>query len=248
MHSFARPTIFGLSLFIAATGFSQTTLSADDYQSIGLISTLSENIGTVSSAIGEYYLGGADAGLFNQGATGLASNAVLYAPARKRRNVNLDWTDNSTESQWLTVSNDGDTRVDSLVDDSHSFTVSLNFDLTGYQDVGFNINMSFDDNIQVKLNDTWLKLTGSNSNRWATFSEAFSLTSESSNYSAINQGGLNTLTFVITNNSTIDTSATGFRVEFDGLVGSPVPEPATSAALLGAGVLGLVTWRRRRRH
>lgn len=230
--------------FLATSCFAQIPLTQADYQSIGLVATHEDNIGTIVTDTGKYVLTG-----YSPRYAPLAGQTTrLFAPAAEAT-FNSSWVNNTTASSWLTISRDGDGTIDRLPDyDDATFTVTLNFDLTGYQDIGFNINMAFDDTVAVTLNGTLLALTGGTANRYQSLGLAYELTEGSANSAALNQGGLNTLTFVVTNSSARTTSATGFRVEFDGLMASPIPEPSTYALLLGAGVLGMVAWRRRNRQ
>jgi hypothetical protein len=243
-----------LALAVSATGIqAQTSLSAADYQSIGLVNTLSSNIGnsgllsSSASTTGQYYL----TGYSSLYAPTVGTSSVLYAPTAEAT-FNTPWQDNSAGNySWYTLSRDGNTGVDRLPDPgdtSANFTVTLNFDLSGYQNVGFRMNMAFDDNIAVYLNGTLLALTGANSNRYQSLGLAYAVDTGTTNNSYLNQGGDNTLTFVVTNLSSASTSATGFLVQFDGLTGDTVvPEPSTYGLLLGAGALGVIAWRRRKK-
>ncbi|HLP07227.1 MAG TPA: PEP-CTERM sorting domain-containing protein [Opitutaceae bacterium] len=238
----------------ATVAHAQVALSAADYLSIGLVNTLSDNIGNSgllssgASTVGKYYL----TGYSSLYAPTVGTSSTLYTPMAEA-SFNGAWANNTSTSQWYTLSRDGNTDIDRLPDPSDTsanFTVTLNFDLSGYSDAGFNINMAFDDSIAVYLNGNLLGLTGNNSNRYQSLGLAYAVTEGTTNNSFLNQGGENTLTFVITNLSSAPVdSATGFLVQFDGLAGNTVvPEPSTYGLILGAGALGVITWRRRKQR
>ncbi len=238
-----------LTAGVSATIAQAQQLGASEYQSIGLVNTLAGNIGnngllsSSATETGKYYL----AGYSSLYAPTVGTSSALYAPTSEA-SFNGAWTDNSATSTWYTLSRDGDLAVDRLPEIG-TFTTTLSFDLTGYQNVGFNIDMSFDDSIAVYLNGNLLTLTGDNAGRYSSLGLAYAITEGTTNNSYLNQGGVNTFRFEVTNSSGKDTSATGFRVEFSDLVGdaSPVPEPSTYGLLLGAGALGVMAWRRRKR-
>lgn len=229
------------------------TLSADDYTAIGLVSTLGggekeTTIGNSGALVtdsteiltGKYYLTASTYG----------SASTLYAPAAEVSKVNTGWIDNNLNGytySWLTISTDSDSTVDRLTEQNastasgyNSFTVELTFDLTDYENIYFNVNLTYDDLISVYLNDT-LVYTGT-SGAYASFSKAFTV---DSTYSTLLTATTNTFTFVVTNSSGKTTSATGFAVSFTDL--AEVPEPATYGMLFGIGAFSLVLWQRRRR-
>ncbi len=147
------------------------------------------------------------------------------------------WLENTATSSWLTpTQNQGDS-LDPSTDGV--YTWSTTFDLTGFDasTATFSAQFAADNSAIAYLNGTQI----GTANGFASWS-AFSATS--SNFVA----GVNTLTFVLTNQAQGSGNPTGLRVEFlssDVTAVATVPEPSEYALMIaGLGLMGLIARRK----
>jgi len=144
------------------------------------------------------------------------------------------WIANDSTSKWITPTASQGASFDPW--SSGTYTYTLTFDLTGYNAASamFSGRVAADNSVQVKLNNSLIgSATGFTD--WTGFGA-------SSGFVA----GVNTLDFVVSNWAQNGGNPTGLRVEFGASSVAAVPEPATTAMLLGGLVMVGALARRRK--
>ncbi|WP_036307749.1 PEP-CTERM sorting domain-containing protein [Methylophilus sp. 5] len=145
-----------------------------------------------------------------------------------------NWLANTATSSWLTPTASQGETLDPSVDGLYTWTTT--FDLTGYDaaSASFNAQFAADNSAIVYLNGNQIG-TSSGFSSWSTFSAT------AGNFVA----GVNTLSFVVTNQAQDFGNPTGLRVEFLTSNVATVPEADTYALMLaGFGLMGLVARRK----
>lgn len=183
------------------------------------------------------------AGLVNTG-TGASgtqdTNYVLngttngYVTANGSFPLNGPWLANTSTSKWISPSANQGASFDATANGIYSW--DLKFDLTGFKanTASFTGQFAADNSAVVKLNGVQIGTSAGYN--------AFSSFAASSGFLA----GVNTLSFVVTNDAQSGGNPTGLRAEFLTSAVTAVPEPETYAMLLaGLGLMGAVARRRK---
>ncbi|MBB3194948.1 PEP-CTERM sorting domain-containing protein [Roseateles terrae] len=156
------------------------------------------------------------------------------------------WIANTESSSWLILSNDQQTNYSSATDSVVSW--SLSFDLSAYDASTASITgrWATDNSGVLLLNGQAIStIEGNGYTGWTNFSSITSYFTQ----------GVNTLSFVVTDDANSVYNYTGVRVEFASAVAnivprtnpqiSPVPEPQTYALMIaGLAALGFLARRR----
>lgn len=145
-----------------------------------------------------------------------------------------DWLANTTTSSWLTPTATQGESLDLSVDGIYTWTTT--FDLTGYDaaTASFNGQFAADNAALAYLNGNLIG-TSNGFTSWSSFSAT------AGSFVA----GVNTLSFVLTNQAQSFGNPTGLRVEFLTSNVAAVPEADTYALMLaGFGLMGLVARRK----
>lgn len=144
------------------------------------------------------------------------------------------WLANTATSSWLTPTASQGESLDTTADGIYTWTTT--FDLTGYDasTASFSAQFAADNAATAYLNGQLIGTSGGFTS-WSSFSAT------ASNFVA----GVNTLSFVLTNQAQASGNPTGLRVEFLSSNVAAVPEADTYALMLaGFGLMGLVVRRK----
>ena len=207
-------------VLVAAMGLASVNAYAVDI--VGLYNT------------GASFAAGAQDTNYALSSTTTTVDAYGYVTANGSFPLAGNWLANTATSSWLTPTANQGESFDPSANGLYTWTTT--FDLTGYDaaTASFNAQFAADNTAVVYLNGNQIG-TSTGFSSWSTFSAS------AGNFVA----GVNTLSFVVTNQAQGSGNPTGLRVEFLTSNVAAVPEADSYALMMaGLGLMGLVVRRK----